>query len=102
MLWVFILVILLIGAGAIALVIVGLRDSQDSDPLQARLAEFAASGQTANLEDIELSQPITDRIFVPLARKFGEFAVRFTPQNALNATGRKLELAGNPRGLDAA
>jgi len=87
--------------GAILLITIGLRDSSDrADPLQDRLAEFASRGETATLEEIELSQPITERVVLPLARKFGEFATRFTPQNALQDTARKLELAGNPRGID--
>ena len=87
--------------GAIALVVIGLRDSSNQiDPLEERLAEFASRGETASLEEIELSQPITERVIFPAARKFGEFASRFTPQNALQDTARKLELAGNPRGLD--
>lgn len=97
-------VLLVIGGiiliGAIVLIIVGLRDNRENDPLQERLAEFAARGESATLEEIELSQPITERIIIPMARAFGEFAIRFTPQNALQSTARKLELAGNPRGLD--
>jgi len=95
-----ILVVVLVLAGAAALVIIGLRDPKGDDPLQERLAEFAARGETASLEEIELSQPFTERIVMPIARKFGELAVKFTPQNALQSTMRKLELAGNPRGLD--
>jgi tight adherence protein C len=68
--------------------------------LQARLEEFAARGETASLEEIELSQPFTDRVLLPLARKFGEIAIRFTPQNALQGTAHRLELAGSPRGID--
>jgi tight adherence protein C len=95
-----IVVIIIIG-GAITLVAVGLRDSSKRiDPLEERLAEYASRGETASLEEIELSQPITERVIFPAARKFGEFASRFTPQNALQDTARKLELAGNPRGLD--
>lgn len=87
--------------GAILLVVIGLRDTSDRiDPLQDRLAEFASRGETATLEEIELSQPITERVILPIARKVGEIAIRFTPQNALQETARKLELAGNPRGLD--
>jgi tight adherence protein C len=95
-----IVVIVLVLGGAAALVVIGLRDPKGSDPLQDRLAEFAERGETASLEEIELSQPFTERIILPVARKFGELAVRFTPQNALQSTMRKLELAGNPRGLD--
>ena len=93
---------LLVVGGAIALVVIGMRAKYESDPLQQRLAEFAARGETASLEQIELSQPITERVIFPVARRLGDFVTRFTPQNALQATGRKLELAGNPRGLEPA
>ena len=86
--------------GVIILVVVGLRDSKQDDPLQERLAEFAASGEVKSLEEIELSQPLSERIIVPMARRFGQFATRFTPQNAIQSTARKLELAGNPKGLE--
>jgi len=87
--------------GAITLVVVGVRDRQGSeDALQERMAEFVSRGEIASLEEIEMSQSITDRIIIPVARRFGEIALRFTPQNALDDTARKIELAGNPRGLD--
>jgi tight adherence protein C len=99
-LFIIIIGVLVIG-GAIALIVVGLRDANKQiDPLQERLADYASRGESATLEEIELSQPITERIFVPAARKFGEFAIRFTPQNAMQDIARKLELAGNPRGMD--
>ena len=92
--------IIVIG-GAAVLVFIGLRDAGGTDdPLQERLAEYATRGETATLEEIEMSQPLTERILIPIARKFGEIATRFTPQNALQDTARKLELAGNPRGMD--
>lgn len=97
-----VLIVLFFIIGAITLVVIGLRDRRESDPLQQRLAEFAARGETATLEEIELSQPLSERVIIPLARKFGEIVSRFTPQNALQSTARKLELAGNPRGLDPA
>jgi tight adherence protein C len=86
--------------GAVVLVIVGLRSPQAEDPLQARLAEFASRGEAATLEEIELSQPFTQRMIYPLARKLGELALRFTPQNAIQATAKKLERAGNPASMD--
>ncbi len=85
---------------AVILVIVGLRDTRDNDPLQERLAEYAARGETATLEEIELSQPFAERVIFPTARKLGKFVTRFTPQNALQSTAHRLELAGNPRGLE--
>ncbi len=93
-------VIAFILVGALVLVLVGLRDANRGDPLQKRLEEFAARGQTATLEEIELSQPFSERVLMPIARRLGDFVTRFTPQNALQATARRIELAGSPRGLD--
>jgi tight adherence protein C len=97
-----VLIVLFLILGAVMLVVIGLRDRRESDPLQQRLAEFAARGETATLEEIELSQPFMERVVIPLARRIGDIVTRFTPQNALQSTARKLELAGNPRGLDPA
>jgi len=99
---VFIALVVIIVIGAFVLIIVGMRDASVGDPLEERLAEFAARGEQASLEEIELSQPISDRIIMPLARALGAFAVRFTPQNALQSTAKRLELAGNPRGIEPA
>jgi tight adherence protein C len=87
---------------ATILVIVGLRSPQGEDPLQSRLADFAARGEAASLEEIELSQPFTERIIYPLAKRLGELVMRFTPQNAIQQMSKKLELAGNPGNLDPA
>jgi tight adherence protein C len=85
---------------AAVLIIVGIRDSGDDDPLQYRLAEYADRGEITDLEEIELSQPLTERMLFPIARKLGELALRFTPQNAIQQTAHKLELAGNPGRMD--
>ena len=85
---------------AAVLIIIGIRDSGDIDPLQDRLAEYAERGEITDLEEIELSQPLTERILFPIARKLGELALRFTPQNAIQQTAHKLELAGSPGGMD--
>ena len=100
MLWILIAIVVVI-LGALLLVGMGMKDSKDVDPLQDRLAEFAARGERVDLEEIEMSQPLTERVLFPVARKLGELALRFTPQNAIQQTARKLELAGNPRGIDA-
>lgn len=100
MLWIAVFVGVAILA-AVLMVIIGLRDAREGDPLMDRLADYAARGEITDLEEIELSQPITERVLYPLARKFGELAIRFTPQNAIQQTTKKLELAGNPGGMDA-
>jgi len=88
--------------GIVGLVVIGLRNPQLSDQrlINSRLEEFNQRGEKVNLEKIELSQPFMERIVYPLARTFGTLAIRFTPQNALQATSKKLELAGAPSQLD--
>jgi tight adherence protein C len=91
--------------GAIAVIAVSLRrnvQGEEDDPLQARLAEFIQRGDLTSLEEIELSQPFSERVIIPLVRRLGEFSARFTPQKAIQDTARRLELAGNPWPIDAA
>lgn len=97
-----IIVGVIIVIGAAILVFIGLRNPTSSDEmaLQARLEEFSQRGETVDLEKIELSQPFTERVIYPIARKLGEIAIRFTPQNALQDISKKLELAGSPARLD--
>lgn len=90
---------------AIAVIAVSLRrnaQGEEDDPLQARLAEFISRGDVATLEEIELSQPFSERVIIPLINRIGEFSARFTPQKAIQDTSRKMELAGNPWPIDAA
>lgn len=97
-----VIVVLVIVIGAIILVVVGVKSPQDADPLEERLAEYAARGETVSLEEIELSQPFSQRIVIPIAKKLGELVMRFTPQNAITSMSKKLELAGNPGNVDPA
>lgn len=93
--------VILVGIAAV-LVFIGLRNprSYDERELQSRLDEFNQRGETIDLEKIEMSLPFTERIIFPVARKLGEVAIKFTPQNALQSVAKKLELAGNPGKLD--
>jgi len=101
--WVIVGVVLVVGA--IVLVVVGMRTAaasdDDVDPLMARLAEFSERGDTVSLEELELSQPFSERILVPVLRAIGEFSARFTPQKVVEETNLKMELAGNPVRVDA-
>jgi tight adherence protein C len=85
---------------AVVLIIVGLRSPQSADPLGERLADFVARGETVSLEEIELSQPFVERVIYPMARRLGELAIRFTPQNAIQQVSKKLDMAGNPGNID--
>jgi len=96
-----VIIVVVVLGGAAVLIVIGMRDNSDrADPMQERLLEYASRGEVVNLEEIEMSQPFTERVVYPLARKFGELATRFTPQNALQETARKLEQAGSPKGVD--
>jgi tight adherence protein C len=91
---------------AIAVIVVSMQRSaagEEDDPLQARLAEFIQRGDdVSSLEEIELSQPFSERVIIPVVRRLGEFSARFTPQKAIQDTAKRLELAGNPWPIDAA
>ncbi len=89
--------------GAIVLAMIGLRQQEeDVDPLQERLAEYVDSGREIHsLEEVELEQPFSERVIMPLARALGNLALKFTPQSAIQNAQRNLELAGRPNGLDA-
>lgn len=102
---VWIIVGLLLIILAVGLAVVGMRYARREeieDPLQARLAEYTQRGDIVSLEEIELSQPFSQRVIVPIMQRIGELSARFTPQSVLEETNRKLELAGNPGRIDAA
>ena len=102
-LWIIFGVVLVIGV--IALVVVGMRTAaasqNDEDPLMARLAEFTERGDVVSLEELELSQPFSQRVLIPILQAIGDFSSRFTPQKVLEQTNLKMELAGNPIRIDA-
>ena len=85
----------LIGGG-ITLVVVARNSPQNrsEDLLQDRLAELTETDETLTLEELEMSQPFRDRILIPLAEKVGDILAKFTPQNVLEDTKKKLENAG--------
>ena len=74
MLWIAVLVGVVLIA-AVVLIVIGMRDAGGNDPLMDRLGEFAARGEITDLEVIELSQPLTERVLFPIARKMGQLAL---------------------------
>jgi len=97
-----IIFVLLLLIAAAVLVVIGLRNpkSENDMVLLERLDEFSQSGVQVDLEKLEMAQPFMERVIYPIARKLGEFTVKFTPQNWLNSISRKLELGGNPGKID--
>ena len=93
----------LIAAGAflpIMLVIIGITSPRPADRVEARLLEYGDRVMT--LEEIELSQPFSQRVLLPMIRASSAFVSRFTPQRSLESTQHNLDLAGNPNNWSAA
>lgn len=86
---------------AIILVIVGLTRRRSHETIQDRLMEYSGREEVASLEELELSQPFTERILVPMVEWGARFVARFTPQQTLEQTRHKLELAGKPNNWNA-
>jgi tight adherence protein C len=103
LIWLVVGVVVIVGA--IVLVVAGIgatRNTEEDDPLMTRLAEVTQRGDViSSLEQIEMQQPFSQRVILPLLRRVGEMSARFTPQKALEDTAKKIELAGNPGRIDA-
>jgi len=82
--------------GSLGLVIIGLTRSRKSGTVEERLAEFGTFERPPTLEEIELSQPFTERVLLPLITGLAEFVVRLSPKKSTEALQHKLDLAGNP------
>ncbi len=86
--------------GGLGLVVVGLgKARQPTVTIEDRLAEFGTLERPPTLEEIELSQPFTERIVLPLITGLAEFAMRLSPGQSREAMQHKLDLAGNPYDL---
>ncbi|TEU14610.1 MAG: type II secretion system F family protein [Anaerolineales bacterium] len=82
--------------GSVVLLFVGVAAPRSSDQVMDRLTEYG--GRTLTLEEIELSQPFSQRIIKPVLEGIAQLLGRLTPQRNIEETRRKLELAGKPYG----
>jgi len=94
--------ILIIGGlvivGAIALIIIGaiyLPKASSAD-VQMRLEEYASRSTPVTLEEIEMSQPFSERVIIPFLHKIADIFAQMTPQQSREKMRRNLELAGRP------
>jgi len=83
---------------SLGLIVLGLTRLQQPDTVEDRLAEFGTLERPPTLEEIELSQPFSERILLPLLRGLAQFAARLSPQKSTEAIQHKLDLADNPYG----
>jgi len=92
------LVSILVGV-AVLLIVLALSSPKKTSPVQQRLAEYGA--RPLSLEEIELSQPFTERVLQPLVKGSARFVTRFMPKQYVDSTRLKLESAGNPNNWSA-
>jgi tight adherence protein C len=90
-----IVVILFLLIGAI-LIFAGVRQSRQPDALEERLEQFGTLERLPSLEEIEMSQPFSERIALPVLRGIARFVSRFTPRQSMESVQHQLDLAGNP------
>lgn len=93
---VLILLVAVMVSGTIILIFVGLASPSTPDDVAIRLEEFASRATPLTLEEIELSQPFSQRVIQPILKGLAGFVTRFTPANTIESTHHKLELAGRP------
>lgn len=86
-------ILALVGIVAVVVIVMRLRGAH-AKTLEERLDELAAMGQTMTLEELELSQPFTQRVIIPMLESVAKTAQKFTPASMMNEMTHKLELAG--------
>jgi tight adherence protein C len=79
---------------SVILIFVGLSSSSGPTLEQERLETFGSRPRT--LQEMEMSQPFSERVVAPWIRGMSGFMGRFAPQRNLAEMRRKLDLAGNP------
>jgi len=84
---------------AVMLIVIGITSPRPVDRIEARLVQYGE--RPASLEELELAQPFSDRVLVPLVEASARFMARFTPARTLEVTRHKLDLAGNPNNWSA-
>ncbi len=81
----------------IAMMVLGMRSSSQPDAINDRLSQFTE--RTMTLEEMELAQPFSQRVIVPMMRgvllKLGESG----PQQSMERMRNNIAMAGNPAGL---
>jgi tight adherence protein C len=83
--------------GGLALFVIGLRSARGaSTTIEDRLADFGTLDHPPTLEELELSQPFSERVLAPLVTGLAEFVMRFSPAKTRESMQHKLDLAGNP------
>jgi tight adherence protein C len=102
--WVIVGVVVVLGIiGTVFLVRYGMNASASSGDLQVRLEEYAGrSAVPLTLEEIELSQPFSQRVIRPMLIKLAQAFSRLSPSKTKADMELKLDLAGRPNNWGSA
>jgi tight adherence protein C len=87
----------LIVVAGIGLMIFGLSRSRQPDAIGERLNQFTE--RQMSLEELELQQPIMQRIFIPTARAILVVLGKYGPKQSSERLRTNLQQAGNPGGI---
>jgi tight adherence protein C len=82
------------------MVVLGLRQSRQPDAIGDRLSQFTE--RTMTLEELELQQPFSQRVLVPLTRAILARLGQYGPKQSAERLRRSLQQAGNPGNLTPA
>ncbi len=85
---------------SIILIFVGMSMPAKPSPVQSRLQAYGTRPRT--LAEIEMAQPFSERVVLPMIRGMSAFISRFAPQRNVEEIKHKLDLAGNPNNWTAA
>ena len=83
--------------GSVIVIFVGLASRRRLDVVEERLGEFGTRS-ALTLEEIELSDPFSERVIKPMLRTIANAFARLTPRRNLESIQHNLDLAGNPYG----
>ena len=81
----------------VLMVVLGLRQSRQPDVIGDRLSHFTE--RTMTLEELELQQPFSQRVLVPLTRAVLGRLGQYGPKQSAERLRRSLQQAGNPGNL---
>jgi len=84
-------IIMIVGG---ALIVVGMMRPAQTDAIGERLSQFTE--RTMTLDELELQQPFSQRVLVPLARAFLGFLGKYGPKQSAERLRTSLQQAGNP------
>jgi tight adherence protein C len=83
--------------GSVIIIFVGLASRRRVDVVEERLGEFGTRS-VLTLEEIELSDPFSERVIRPMLRTIANTFARLTPRRNMETVQHNLDLAGNPYG----